>query len=151
MLLASPHSGLRLALRAVICFQSPIGPDQTSGGRLNDWRTMELVLPSLASDTATPQPFAVISSSPFHSVSSFLVDTSTLASPEPPSIHSPKRILPSRVQVSQLAEAFISGVTFTASPPVTGTTKTSPPTDGSSLIKPSMNATDLPSGDHAGT
>src|SRR5579864_1639470 len=151
MLLASPQAGLRLALRVVICFQAPIGPAHTSGGWLNDWRMMALVLPSAATDTAMPQPFAVIWSSACHRVSIFAVAGSTLASPAPPSTHSPKRTLPFLVQVNQLAEAFISGVTFLASPPVAGITKMSPPTEGSSLIKPPMNATDFPSGDHAGT
>ena len=53
-------------------------------------------------------------------------------------------------QVSVLAEAFIPGVMLRAFPPATGATKMSPPTAGSSLISPAMNATDFPSGDHAG-
>src|SRR5215472_241677 len=103
MLLASPQAGLRLALREVICFQPPMGPAHTSGGRLNDWRITAAVLPSAARLTAAPQSLPVIWSSVFHSVSIFPLAGSTLASAAPPSIHSPKRIRPSRVQVSQLA------------------------------------------------
>src|SRR5258707_1216161 len=56
MLLASPHAGLRAAFRKVICFHSPIGPAQISGGFARDWRITAAVLPSAARDTAVPQP-----------------------------------------------------------------------------------------------
>src|SRR5215831_12781498 len=104
MLFASPHAGLRLVLRDVICFHSPMVPAHTSGGRLNDCRIMAAVFPSAARLTAAPQPLALISSSVFHRPSIFPLAGSTLASAAPPSIHSPNRILPPWPHVSQLAE-----------------------------------------------
>src|SRR5271163_2476960 len=70
--------------------------------------------------------------------------------PASPSTYSPNSIFPSGVQVSQLAEAFSSGVIFLGSPPAAEVTHTSPPTLGSSLISPAMKAILCPSGDHAG-
>src|ERR1700734_1397370 len=46
----SPHAGLTSALRVVSCFQLPIGPAQTSGGVLPDWRTMAVIKLSPADD-----------------------------------------------------------------------------------------------------
>src|SRR5260370_11307649 len=98
-----------------------------------------------------PQRVAVSWAGLCQSVAILPPSTSRLATPLSPSTSSPKRILaPSEVQVSQLAEAFISGVMLRAAPPSAGRTKMSPPTAGSSLINPEINATDFPSGDQAG-
>ena len=152
MLLASPQAGLRLELREVICFHWPIAPAQISGGCANDCRTTAADLPSAESEIAVPHPLAVNCSGAWTSVSILPPAGSTVATPLSPSTSWPKRIFaPPGIQVSQLAEAFMPGVMFRASPPSAGTTKISPPTAGSSLMMPEMNATDLPSGDHAGT
>src|SRR5215470_6393160 len=100
-----------------------------------DCRIAAEVLPSAASDTITPQPLAVICSGPCQTLSILPEVGSTVAIPLKPSTSSPKRI-PDLVQVSQLAEAFICGVTLRAAPPEAGRTKMSPPTEGSSLMRP---------------
>src|SRR6185312_85071 len=151
MLLASPHAGLSAALREVICFHSLIAPAHISGGWASDWRITAAILPSAAREIAVPHPLAFNWPGPRTSVSMAPELGSTLAIPLSPSTSSPKRILPSLVHVSQLAEAFMPGVIFFASPPAAGMIKISPPTAGSSLIMPEMKATDLPSGDNAGT
>src|SRR5579884_388334 len=150
MLFASPQAGLRLAFFDVICFHCPIGPAQTSGGCDNDWRMTDDMLPSAESETAVPQPFAVNSPAKCASVLTLPLLISTVATPLSPSTSSPKSILSLPVQARVVAEAFISGVIFLAVPPSAGMTKISPPTEGSSLIMPEMNAIDFPSGDHLG-
>src|ERR1700684_840870 len=147
MLLASPHAGLRLAFFEVICFHWPIGPAQTSGGCASDWRITADVLPSDASEIAVPHPVALSCPGSCASVSILPLLTSTVATPASPSTSSPKKILPGEFQIRVLAEAFISGVIFFGSPPSAGMRKISPPTEGSSLIMPAINATDFPSGD----
>src|ERR1700693_686187 len=42
----SPHAALTPAFRLVSRFQLPIGPTQTSGGALPDWRTTAVIDPS---------------------------------------------------------------------------------------------------------
>src|SRR6476660_698650 len=152
MLLASPQAGFRPALREVICFHFPIAPAQTSGGCARDWRMTAAEAPSEEREIAMPDPLAVSCSGVWVIVSMLPLGTCTVATPLSPSTSSPKRTLsPLCIHVSQLAEAFMPGVTFFAAPPSAGTTKMSPPTAGSSLMMPEIKATDLPSGDHAGT
>src|SRR5215472_5853390 len=127
MLFTSPHAGWRGVLRELICFHSPSGPAHTSSGCENDSRIIAEVLPSAANDTMVPQPLALSLSGFRHSASILPLVGSTVAMPLSPSTSSPKRILdPPEVHVSQLAEAFISGVTLRACPPSAETTKMSP-------------------------
>src|SRR5580658_4204304 len=150
MLLASPQAGLMDLLRCVICAQLAVGPAQTSGGALKELRITAEVFASRERERLTPQAPAVIC--PASRKSSVLVPSAGLivARPESPSRYSPKIIFASGVHASQLAEAFISGVMLVASPPVAGMVKMSPPTLGSSLIRPPMKAIVFASGDHAG-
>src|SRR5436309_13940405 len=151
MLLASPHAGFRFAFTEEICFQLPSGPAQTSGGWLNDCRMTAVVLSSDAIEPCEPELLAVIASPLFQSVSTAPVLIFTDAIPQPPSIDSPKSSFwPPEPHFNQLAEAFMPGVMFFASPPSAGTKKMSPPVEPSSLINPSMKAIVLPSGDHTG-
>src|SRR5947209_15153254 len=109
------------------------------------------VLPSEVIDPDEAPSVAVIESGLFHSVSTDPLLTSMEAMPEPPSIHSPKtNFCPLEGHSNQLADAFIPGVMFLASPPWDGTTKMSPPVAPSSLMSPSMKAMDFPSGDQTG-
>src|SRR5271154_7278375 len=150
MLLASPQSGLMDLLRCVICVQLAVGPAQTSGAALNELRITAEFFASRESERLMPHAPAVIW--PASRNSSTLVPSAglTVARPESPSRYSPKIIFASGVHASQLAEAFISGVMFVASPPVAAMVKMSPPTLGSSLMRPPIKAIRWPSGDHAG-
>jgi hypothetical protein len=70
----------------------------------------------------------------------------TLANAESPSSCRPTRISSGRSQDRLAAEPRMPGVRLRAGPPVTGRTKTSPPFEPASLIRPSMKATREPSG-----
>src|SRR5271165_6048601 len=150
MLLASPHTGLLVLLRLVIWLHLPISPAQISGGALKELRITAEVLPSRATDKLAPQKPIVICSAPRNISWICPFPGSTVAIPASPCTYSPNRIFWSGVHVGQLAEAFISCVAFFASPPLAAMVYTSPPTLGSSLINPAMNAMVFPSGDHAG-
>src|SRR5882724_3503083 len=118
ILLASPQADLTPTLRCVSCFQSPSGPDQSSGGELRLVRTMAEVLPSLATESVGPQPPALIRSGPRQSCSALRVPGSRRAMAESPPAYSAKRIFPCLVQVNQLGEVLLLGVRFSGSPPV---------------------------------
>src|SRR5216683_3767679 len=127
-----------------------MGPAQISFGSLRELRMMEDVFPSCAREMLVPQRPAETYSWPRHRGSMRALAGSMMATAASPSTVSPKTIFASGVQASQLAVAFTSGVMFVGSPPVAGIVYTSPPTEGSSLMRPAMNAIFLPSGDHAG-
>src|SRR5207244_2938275 len=55
------------------------------------------------------------------------------------------------VHASEEGDALMLGVRFRVRPPAMEMTKTSPPVTPSSLIRPSMKATDLPSGEMCGS
>src|ERR1700704_2514062 len=118
MLWASPQAGFTALLRCVTCLQYPIGPAQISGGSLRELRMTTETFPSRAKEIFGPQRPAETSSWPRQTGSMCPVG-STVATPESPSMNSAKAIFASGVQASQLAEAFIFGVTFVASPPPT--------------------------------
>src|SRR6267378_8581473 len=127
-----------------------MGPAQISGGSLSELRMMAEVFPSRARETLVPQGPAETCCWPRQREAMRALAGSTMAMAASPSTDSPKTILASGVQASQFAVAFMSGVTLVASPPVAAIVYMSPPTDGSSLMRPAMKAVFLPSGDHAG-
>src|SRR2546429_3097359 len=94
-----------------------MGPAQISGGSLRELRMMADVFPSRAREILVPQWPAETCSWPRQRESMRPLAGSTIAAPESPSTVSPNTIFPSGVQASQLAVAFITGVTFAASPP----------------------------------
>ncbi len=111
-LLASPHSGLRLAFTCVICFQSPTGPAHTSGGLENVSRTTAVVVPSLATDMyGTNSPWARVSG-PFQTGVIALESVRRATNVSPASI--PVTRIPCELgsQVSEVAVDFESGVRF---------------------------------------
>src|ERR1700704_6030520 len=75
--------------------------------------------------------------------------SSEIALPSP--TYSVNRMRSGIAQKRELTEVLRPFVRFTTSSPEAETVKRSPPWNPSSLIKPSMNAIDLPSGDHRGT
>src|SRR5512136_1145074 len=125
MLFASPHAGFTLALRCVICFHSPIGPAHTSGAAPNEFRITADVFPSRVTERLGPQSPAETPSPPRQIVSMPPFAGSSAAIPESPSMNSLKSIFPSDIHLSQLAEAFISGVRLLAPPPAGVTVKIS--------------------------
>src|SRR6266566_1382924 len=127
-----------------------MGPAQISGGAENERRTAAEILPSSETEAEGPQVPVEMRSSARYSESIFDMEGSSEISEESPCAYSPAIIFPSFVQVSQLAEAWRSGVRFCGFPPVAGIRKMLPPTEPKSLIRPSMKAMDFPSGDHAG-
>src|ERR1700687_575287 len=127
-----------------------MAPAQTSGAFLKELRTTAEFLASRERDRPVPQSPAVRSSLPRNNSSSFPPAGETEKKPASPSTKAPKTIFPSEDHASQEAEAFISGVTFLGDPPAAGMTWISPPTESSSLMRPSTNAMPWPSGDHAG-
>src|SRR5579862_1147801 len=149
-LLASPQADFTFLFRCVICFQSPLAPAQTSGGAAKELRTAPKIFPSADGETEGPQVPAETWSAPRYSESILPPAGSIEMMDESPPTNSPAISFPSRVHPSQLADALRSGVRFCALPPSAGTNITSPPTEPKSLINPSMNAMDFPSGDHAG-
>src|SRR6201999_3460895 len=149
MLFASPHPGFRSLLRVVICFHCPIAPAHTSGGVLKESRITADCVPSAETERFGFHKPAVMLSAPRHKFETAGVRGSTRETEESASRILAKRILLSEVQVSRLAEDFRPGVMSFACPPALGIMKTSPPTLGSSLIRPSMKAMCLPSGAHA--
>src|SRR4051812_18463640 len=147
---ASPQVGRADEFVLEMRFHSPMRPAQTSGALRNVLRMTAEVTPSFASD-APMTSWLVTSSSPCQSVSiePLLVSTRTMA--DSPATFSPKVILSVAVQANDVTDAFRSGVTLRAAPPAAGMTNRSPPVEPSSLISPSMNAIDLPSGDQRGS
>src|SRR5215468_6119145 len=140
MFFGSPQDGLTPALRCVTCFQSPTGPAQISGGALNELRATAEDFASRETERLGPQRPAESASLLRQSWRTCALAGSSEATAESPPRYSAKRILPSAVQENQLAEPFRSGVRFCAELPVAGTMAMSPPTEGSSLIKPSMKS-----------
>src|ERR1700760_302122 len=138
MLFASPHPGFRSLLRVVICFHWPISPAHTSGGALNELRITAECVPSEETERFGFHKPAVMLSAPRHRFETEGFNGSTRETDESASRISAKRILLSAVQVNQLAEDLRPFVTLVAFPPALGMRKISPPTLGSSLIRPSM-------------
>src|SRR5580693_303500 len=147
---ASPHPGFKSLLRDVICFHWPIAPAQTSGGALKESRITAACVPSAETERLGPHKPALMLSAPRHRFETAGLSGSTREMEESASRISANKILLSVVQVSQLAEDFLPGVMSLAFPPAHGMMKMSPPTLGSSLMRPSMKAICFPSGDHAG-
>src|SRR4029077_998619 len=117
MLFVSPHAGLASLLRCVICFQSPVGPAQTSGGAVKELRIRAEDFASAATERLAPRPSTVMLSLPRQSVSAVELAGSSCAIAVSASAYSVKRILPSWVQASQLAEALRLGVRLVPLPP----------------------------------
>src|ERR1700722_8680306 len=127
-----------LAWRRVRCFQLPIGPSQTSGGALADWRTMAVMFFSVSLGltvgasvavcaggyliVAHTSPVGRASSSPVQSVPIAPPRTLTVAKPELPSTFSAKVMRSGSVQASAYGDALMLGVRFCAVPPSVGTT-----------------------------
>src|SRR5215469_8919426 len=150
-LLIGPQSGRTSLFTWVTWSQLPIAPAQISGGCDAEWRMTADIVPSALTEASNPQPPALITSALLQSCVTLPEPSSTVPRPASPSMCSANRILSGDSQLSQLGEAAIPGVTFRAAPPAAGTTKMSPPVAPSSLIKPAMKATSLPSGDQRGT
>src|SRR3954469_11572153 len=127
-----------------------MGPAHSSGGALKEWRITAEVLPSAATEKFGPQRPAVMVSLPCQRLLTLEVAGSSSEIAESATAYSVKRILPSWVHASALAEALRSGVRLVALPPSELISWMSPPMDGSSLIKPSIKAMCWPSGDQAG-
>src|ERR1700739_3115604 len=153
MLFASPQAGARLALRLVTGVGAGDPPviKTTSGAWLNARKIPALVGPSLAAESEKlKMPEALNAPSADQRGSILPFAGSSVAIALLPPTNSLKRIFLSGSQVSHAAEAFMSLVRFFASPPLLLTMWMSPPVMPSSLIKPSMKAICLPSGDQAG-
>src|ERR1700731_5285181 len=97
-----------------------MGPAQASGGAVKESRMTAEEVPSGVTERFGSQGPAVMLSLPRQSVATLEFAGSSTATAESASTISAKRILPSLVQVSQLAEDFLSGVRFTDLPPVAG-------------------------------
>src|SRR5262249_20894694 len=144
------HRGRRAALPRVICFQPPTGPAQTSGGCVKEWRTRAQVFRSCARDRPNAPPSAAMVWGSVQSVRTLLRDGAMVATALAPSAWAVNRMSPDGSQANQLADAFKPGVTLFGWPPWAGIVKISPPTTPSSLIRPAINAMELPSGDQRG-
>src|SRR5579884_3024226 len=107
---ASPHRRRDLSLRCVTCFQSPTGPAQTSGGRSKEWWVRAQVLPSRLKETAGTSPCAEIVSLPVQSIRTSPEVGSSEANPLPPSTCPANTRRDKDSQVSELGDAFRSGV-----------------------------------------
>src|SRR5713226_1802667 len=120
MLFASPHAGLRLALRVVTGVGVGDSPviSTTSGAWLYDRKMPAMVLPSLATESRKPKMPAELSAPSHDQRCSILpVPGSSVAMALLPPTNSLKRIFPSCCQASHAAEPFMSLVRFLASPP----------------------------------
>src|ERR1700745_1115361 len=118
----SPHAAFISAFRLVSCFQLPIGPAHTSGGALEDWRTIAVINFPLADGAdAHPVPWASADSSPVQRVCTAPSLTLTLPKPELPSTFSVKVMRPGALHIISDGEALIFGVRFRAAPPAIGT------------------------------
>src|SRR6516165_2559353 len=135
---ASPQAAFTVEFSDVSWRHAPIGPAHTSAGDDMDWRTTAEEFPSLAREIWIPQPSAESISNPFHTCRTWPLAPDTVAMPELPSMFSVNRIWFGPVHFNQVAEAFIPGVRLRASPPLTGTTKMSPPVEPWSLMMPLM-------------
>src|SRR6266481_6720731 len=152
MLFASPHAGLRLALRLV----TRVGVGEsgvistTSGAWLNERKMPAIALPSLEGESREPKTPAEVSAPSADQRCSILpVAGSRVAMALLPPTYSLKRIFLSGSQPSQAAEALLSLVRFFASPPSLARMWMSPPVRPSSLMRPSMKAICFP-GDQTG-
>src|SRR6476619_2475826 len=95
-------------------------------------------------------PKARISSSPFQIVRTELSATVNSEMALLPPTNSVNRMRSGSSQKSELGELLRSFVRFVRPEPSAEIVQRSPPWDPSSLINPSMKATDLPSGDQRG-
>src|SRR5882724_2317520 len=152
-LTAFPTDGAIPLFAWVSWVQSPTGPAQTSGGDSSDSRTTATVRPSRVAEklgTHVPAP-VVIHSSADQSGRVSPVCESSSARAEPPPAHAATSSEPGlAAHSSEAADVFAPSVRLRGSPPVAGTTHTSPPVVPRSLISPPTYAIVLPSGDHRG-
>src|ERR1700678_2978106 len=93
---------------------------------------------------------AATSSSPLQSVRSSLAPEFTEAKLEFPSAFRVNMMTSGEAHASAEGDVLLSGVRLRTAPPVTGTTRISPPVRPASLINPSINATFFPSGETCG-
>src|SRR5579872_730594 len=138
------------ALSVVSCFQLPIGPAQSSGGAVGDCRTTADIDPSRESAPLSER-CALTYSSPAQIFCTAPPDDDTLLNPDMPSMFSPNKMRSAEVHINEDGELLILGVRSRIDPPAIGMVKISPPTEPSSLIRPSMNAICLPSGETRGS
>src|ERR1700682_3401731 len=89
-------------------------------------------------------------SAPFQIVATELLASVNSEMALPPPATSVRRMRSGDCQKSELTELLRPRVQFRTSRPLAEIVSRSPPWNPSSLIKPSMNATDLPSGDQRG-
>src|SRR3954470_6378167 len=90
-------------------------------------------------------------SAPLQSVREELSDRFNSEIAPPPPTYSINRMRSGASQTNELTEAFRPCVRFCTSRPSADMVNKSPPWNPSSLIKPSTNAIDLPSGDQRAT
>src|SRR5215831_1747047 len=121
-----------------------MGPAQTSGGVIGDWRTTATTAPSCADEARLTDSSSLQSCSTTPAVL-------TEPNPDLPSMFSPNVMRSGAVQVRDDGDVLMLGVKFRAFPPPMETTNTSPPVEPSSLIRPSMKATFLPSDETRGS
>src|SRR5882672_1980444 len=141
-----------LRFRFVSCFQWPGGPAQTSGGVVPDWRATAVREASRENDAPGTQASLVVpsSSSPVQMVCAGAAVVLTVAKAELPSAFWAKAMRSGEIHAMAEGEVLLFGVRFLAAPPAAGTTWISPPVRPASLIRPSMKATLLPSGETSG-
>src|SRR5437870_4130293 len=148
---ALPHVADIAELLLVSWRNSPIGPAQISGGVSKLLRSAAANLPSLEIAKLGKLPKAWRSSAPFQIGRAELLASVNSEIALPPPTISVKRMRSGVCQKSELTELLRPLVRFNASWPSAEIVNRSPPWNPSSLIKPSMNAIDLPSGDQRGT
>src|SRR5437667_5699727 len=148
---ALPHVADNPELSRVSCCHSPIGPAQSSGGVSKLVRSAVANLPSFETAKSGKLPNACRASASFQIVrTELLVSVSSEIALPPPTI-SVKRMRSGVSQKSELTELLRPRVRFVRPWPAADIVNRSPPWKPSSLINPSMNAIDLPSGDQRGT
>src|ERR1700722_20185669 len=122
-LCASPQAGLIPTFKVVSCFHLPMGPAQTSGGVLADWRITAVTDASCEKD-ALGDGAVPMNSSPVQMVCTRLCPAPvlTLARPELPSIFCAKMIRSGLAHVNEDCELLIFGVRLRTLPRAAGTT-----------------------------
>src|SRR5579864_5399741 len=107
-----PQLGRRFRLSRVICFQTPSGPAQTSGGCEYDCRITADCFWSLERESErSPHPSAPMVSAPLHRVVTLPPARSSVATATEPSRFSENKTLCADDHVSQFGEALMPGVT----------------------------------------
>src|ERR1700674_5076531 len=148
----SPQAGCTALFKLVSRFQPPIGPAQTSGGELANWRTTAVTDPSWENEPPGTQAALVVaaSSSPVQSVRTAPPLVLMVAKLELPSAFWAKAMRSEDIHASAEGDVVLWGVRFRAVPPCVGTIWISPPVRPASLINPSIKATFFPSGETRG-